>query len=53
LKSFKVEEFGNAWEYNKAKREERKQDRKTRDRRKSGRGVWEAKPADIPDHDSQ
>lgn len=42
----KAEEFGNSWEYDKAKREERKQTRKSRDQRKGRKGVWEAKPAD-------
>ena len=42
----KAEEFGNSWEYDKAKKEERKQTRDQRNRRRSGRGVWEAKPAD-------
>lgn len=45
----KAEEFGQGWEYEKAKRSQRKEDRKTRDRRKGGRGIWEAKPADIDD----
>lgn len=49
MKEMKVEEFGKSWEYEKAKRDQRKQDRKSRDRRKSGRSVWEAKPADIDD----
>lgn len=51
MKAMKAEEFGNSWEYDKAKREQRKEDRKSRDRRKSGRGVWEAKPADIQDEE--
>lgn len=51
MRAMKAEEFGNSWEYDKAKREERKQDRKSRERRKSGRGVWEAKPADGNDDD--
>lgn len=42
----KADEFGNGWEYEKAKREERKTTRKSRDRRRTGRGIWEAKPAD-------
>jgi hypothetical protein len=42
----KAEEFGKGYEYDQAKREERKKTRKSRDRRRSGRGVWEAKPAD-------
>lgn len=42
----KAEEFGKSWEYDKAKREERKQDRKTRDQRRGRKGQWEAKPAD-------
>lgn len=46
MRTMKAEEFGNSWEYDKAKRKERKQDRKSRDRRKSGRSIWEAKPAD-------
>ncbi len=41
-----AEEFGKSWEYDRAKREERKNTRKSRERRRSGRGVWEAKPAD-------
>lgn len=44
-----VEEFGKDYQYEKAKREQRKEDRKSRDRRKNGRGIWEAKPADTSD----
>lgn len=51
MKAMKVEEFAKDYQYEKAKREQRKEDRKTRDRRKGGRGVWEAKPADIQDED--
>ncbi|QNO00711.1 hypothetical protein QGX17_gp072 [Pseudomonas phage phiPsa381] len=46
MRKMQAEEFGKGYEYEKAKREERKQTRNTRDRRRSGRGVWEAKPAD-------
>lgn len=46
MKAMKAEEFGQDWQYEKAKRQERKQDRKSRDRRRGGRGIWEAKPAD-------
>jgi hypothetical protein len=44
-----AEEFNKGWEYDKAKRERRKEDRKSRERRKGGRDVWEAKPADGED----
>ncbi|AMR57390.1 hypothetical protein vB_PsyM_KIL3b_0144 [Pseudomonas phage vB_PsyM_KIL3b] len=47
MRKMSAEEFGGkGYEYEKAKRQERKADRKTRERRKSGRSVWEAKPAD-------
>lgn len=49
MRRMEASEFGKGYEYEKAKREERKQDRKSRDRRKNGRSVWEAKPADIQD----
>lgn len=51
MRKMQAEEFGKDYQYEKAKRDQRKQDRKSRDRRKSGRGVWEAKPADISDDD--
>jgi hypothetical protein len=46
LRGFKAEEYNKDYEYDKAKREERKKTRNTRERRRSGRGIWEAKPAD-------
>lgn len=46
MRNMKAEEFVNDWQYEKAKRQERKQDRRSRDRRKTGRGVWQAIPAD-------
>lgn len=51
MRKMQADDFGRNWEYEKAKREQRKEDRKSRDRRKSGRGVWEAKPADIQEDD--
>lgn len=39
-------EFDKDWEYEKAKREQRKTDRKTRDRKKGRKSQWEVKPAD-------
>lgn len=46
MKVMKVEEFGNSWEYDKAKREERKKTKGKRDQKRTRKGVWEAKPAD-------
>lgn len=46
MKSMNAEEFAKDYQYDKAKRDQRKEDRKSRDRRKSGRSIWEAKPAD-------
>lgn len=51
MRNMNAEDFGQSWEYEKAKRARRKEDRKSRERRKSGRGVWEAKPADEPDNE--
>jgi hypothetical protein len=41
-----AEEFGKGWEYEKAKRDQRKQDRNSRDQRKGRKGQWEPIPAD-------
>lgn len=46
MRKMQAEEFGNSWEYDRAKRKERKQDRQSRTRRKAGRSIWEARPAD-------
>lgn len=46
MKQMKAEEFGNSWEYDKAKREQRKRDRSSRDQRKGRKGQWEAKGSD-------
>ena len=42
----KAGEFAKSWEYKKAKREERKQDRNSRDQRRGRKGVWQPKGAD-------
>jgi hypothetical protein len=46
MRKMSAEEFGKDYEYEKAKRKQRKEDRNTRDKRRSGRDRWEAKPAD-------
>lgn len=46
MRQMKAEEFQQDWEYDKAKRDQRKKDRSSRDKRKAGRSRWEAKPAD-------
>jgi len=42
----KAEEFGNGWEYDKAKREERKKARKGRDVKRGRKGQWQPVGAD-------
>jgi hypothetical protein len=46
VRKMQADEFGKDYEYEKAKRDERKQTRRTRDQRKGRKGQWEAKPAD-------
>lgn len=46
MRKMQADEFGKDYEYEKAKRDERKQTRRTRDQRKGRKGQWEAKPAD-------
>lgn len=46
MKSFKAEEFGNGWEYDKAKRKERKETKRGRAAKRGRKGIWEAKPSD-------
>lgn len=46
MRKMKAGEYENSWEYDKAKKEERKQDRNSRDQRKGRKGVWQAKGAD-------
>jgi hypothetical protein len=42
----KVEEFGNSWEYDKAKRDERKRTKRGRDVKRSRKGQWQPVGAD-------
>lgn len=42
----KVEEFGNSWEYDKAKRDERKRTRQGRDVKRGRKGQWQPRGAD-------
>lgn len=49
MRKMQVDEFATDWQYEKAQREQRKKNRKDRERRKNGRGLWEAKPADNSD----
>lgn len=42
----KVEEFGNSWEYDKAKRDERKRTRRGRDVKRTRKGQWQPRSAD-------
>lgn len=46
MKQMKADEFGNSWEYEQAKRKQRKEQRRGRDQRKGRKGQWEAKGAD-------
>lgn len=46
MRKMQADEFGKDYEYEKAKRDERKQTRRSRDQRKGRKGQWEAKPAD-------
>lgn len=46
MRKMQAEEFQQGWKYEQAKRQQRKQERSSRDLRRTGRSVWEAKPAD-------
>lgn len=42
----KVEEFGKSWEYDKAKREERKRVKRVRENKRGRKGQWQPSSAD-------
>ncbi len=44
-KALFAKDFGKEYEYEKAKREERKRDRSLRDTRKSRKGLWTSTPS--------
>ena len=46
MRKMSADEFGKDYQYEQAKRKQRKQERNSRDQRRSGRDRWEAKPAD-------
>lgn len=46
MRKMKASEYKNDWEYEQAKREERKKDKKSREQKRGRKGIWQNKSAD-------